>query len=147
MNRLIRKYKDRKVRKEREKREKREKQGKVKDLEKQLQMYKKMWIETPDNVCTPNEFECEICNLSCNIPQMNDNCGHTYCKKCWEQISTRKCPKCRAYIGNLVVNYALMNDEININEQSGQSGQSGQSHPIKEKDDSFYNTLMTYFYS
>ena len=87
---------------------------KVNDLETALSKQSLIDNDTdiPDD-SSLKSFCCSICLCTGNIPQLNTSCGHTYCNKCWEQISNRKCPFCRTTIEKLITNYIILGETPN----------------------------------
>ena len=97
------------------KKSKSKKDVKLNDLERQVELYKQMLqaLDSDDEDGVNVKFTCGVCSLSSNVPQINA-CGHTYCNVCWANLPLpRRCPTCRQFVGNLVVNYALVDDDIN----------------------------------
>ena len=87
-------------------------------------------------------WRCGICNESSSFPLVAP-CGHSYCAKCWKKHYEarraqspeyqRRCPECRAQVGSLVKNYAMV---------TGRSAQSERASRAADKVIDLYTTPL-----
>lgn len=75
-------------------------------------------------------LDCPVCLEIFSDPQLISACGHTFCKRCLQNIHPRRCPTCRAAftLESLRPNYALLH--LLQDNQSRNRSQSTSSHAL-----------------